>query len=88
MKTYSTYEVKARFSEVLRRVRAGERVLITFHGREVAEIRPIEAEPRIEDRVRRLEERGVLSAPTGARRPWKTIARRPGALRRFLAERE
>ena len=39
---YSTYEAKTKFSELLRKVRQGGRVVITFHGEPVAEIRPIE----------------------------------------------
>lgn len=86
--TYSTYEAKARFSEVMRKVRAGQRVVITFHGEEVAEIRPIGKETTLDDRVRQLEERGLVSPAGGTRRTWQAIARRPGALRRFLAERD
>ena len=29
---YSTYEAKARFSEVIRKVRAGQRVVIAYRG--------------------------------------------------------
>ena len=39
--TYSTYEAKARFSEVLRLVREGTPVTVTYRGDPVAEIRPI-----------------------------------------------
>jgi antitoxin (DNA-binding transcriptional repressor) of toxin-antitoxin stability system len=39
---YSTYEAKARFSEVIRKVRAGQRVVIAYRGAEVAEIRRLE----------------------------------------------
>jgi len=39
---YSTYEAKARFSEVIRKVRDGQRVVIAYRGEEVAEIRPLE----------------------------------------------
>ena len=35
---YSTYEAKTKFSELLRKVRQGGRVVITFHGEPVAEI--------------------------------------------------
>jgi prevent-host-death family protein len=38
--TYSTYEAKAKFSEVMRKVRAGQRIVIAYHGEEIAEIRP------------------------------------------------
>ena len=53
---YSTYEAKTKFSELLRKVRQGGRVVITFH------------EP--------------------ARGNWKPIAPRPGALQRFLDDRD
>jgi prevent-host-death family protein len=86
--SYSTYEAKARFSEVMRKVRGGQRVVITFHGKEVAEIRPLRRRHTLGERIRRLEERGILSGPVGPRRSWKAIANRPGALERFLAERE
>jgi prevent-host-death family protein len=87
--TYSTYEAKARFSEVMRKVRAGQRIVIAYRGQRVAEIRPIEdAERGLEKRLARLEDEGLLSPrrePTGALRP---LARRAGALRRFLESRE
>ena len=35
--TYSTYEAKAKFSEVIRKVRAGQRVVIAYRGEEIAE---------------------------------------------------
>jgi len=89
MVTYSTYEAKARFSEVIRRVRAGQRVVIAYRGEEVAEIRPIEAGGTgLEKSLARLEDEGVLSRarkPSGRPRP---LAKRPGALARFLESRE
>jgi prevent-host-death family protein len=88
-RSYSTYEAKARFSEILRRVRAGERIRIAYRGEEVAEIRPIEKPAEtLAQRLARLEEHGVLAParrPVGRLRP---LARRPGALRRFLESRE
>ena len=87
--TYSTYEAKARFSEILRKVREGKHVYITYRGREVAEIKPIEKrEETLEERIQHLRDRGVLSGPANRRAPLKPIARRPGALKRFLEERE
>lgn len=87
--TYSTYEAKARFSEVLRRVRAGQRIRITHHGKEVAEIIPVnDQEQGLGPRLEALEERGLLhraAAPVGE---WPPATRRPGALARFLEERE
>ena len=40
METYSTYEAKAKFSEVIRKVRAGQTVRIAYRGEEIAEVRP------------------------------------------------
>ena len=60
--TYSTYEAKARFSEILRQVRAGNSVFITHRGLEVAEIRPIETQESADERIERLERSGVLSS--------------------------
>ena len=87
--TYSTYEAKAKFSEILRKVREGKHVYITYRGREVAEIKPIEKkEETLEERIQKLRERGVLVGPVNRDAPIKPIARRPGALKRFLEERD
>ena len=87
--TYSTYEAKAKFSEIIRKVRAGQRVVIAYRGEEIAEIRRIEGTgERLAQSLRRLEDRGVLSRarkPTGPLRP---LVRKPGALARFLESRE
>jgi len=86
--TYSTYEAKARFSEVLRKVRAGQRVLITYHGQNVAEIRPVRPPRGLAERVRLAEEQGVVSAAAERRGKLRPLAKRPGALARFLESRE
>ncbi|MBI4279882.1 MAG: type II toxin-antitoxin system prevent-host-death family antitoxin [Armatimonadetes bacterium] len=87
--TYSAYEAKARFGEVIRKVRAGQRVVISYRGREVAEILPLHPRGRdLADRLERLEEEGVVSragSPAGRLEP---LARKPGALTRFLESRE
>jgi prevent-host-death family protein len=84
---YSTYEAKARFSELLRKVREGQTVTISYHGEPVAELRPIEKPAGTAARLERLLDRGVL-VPAEARRGRLTsVAHRPGALERFLADR-
>lgn len=89
MATYSTYEAKARFSEIIRKVRAGHRIVIAYRGQEVAEIRPIQArEEGLEASLSRLEDEGVLSRRRGPAGPLRALAKNPGALRRFLASRE
>ena len=85
---YSTYEAKARFSEVLRHVRAGRTVTVLHRGKPVAEIRAIPTDPKTtEERLEDLERRGVLLRSGQA--PWRPapVANRPGALKRFLSER-
>ncbi len=86
--TYSTYEAKARFSEVLRQVRAGKTITVSYRGEPVAEIRPLQTLPvTIEQRLDELERRGVLVRSDEPRQLLRAVERRPGALDRFLAER-
>lgn len=85
---YSAYEAKSRFSELLRKVREGRTVVITYHDEPVAELRPIAHEETIEQRLKAMERAGTLKRAT--RKPFllRPIVRRPGALKRFLAERD
>lgn len=86
--TYSTYEAKARFSEVMRRVRGGRRVVVEYHGTPVAEIVPIAAKRQsVAERVAALRRSGVVSEPSGAS-AYPKVRRRRGALKRFLADRD
>ncbi|HUP49576.1 MAG TPA: type II toxin-antitoxin system prevent-host-death family antitoxin [Thermoanaerobaculia bacterium] len=87
-RVYSTYEAKARLSELLDQVRKGNVVVITHRGKPVAEVRSIEAgEESLDERLDHLERRGILSRPV-RRGLLKPLARRSGALRRFLESRE
>jgi prevent-host-death family protein len=87
--TYSTCEAKAKFSEVIRKVRAGQRIVIAYRGERVAEIRPLEnPQPGLGKAVAQLEDQGIISrsrTPTGELRP---LAKRTGALARFLESRD
>jgi prevent-host-death family protein len=85
--TYSTYDAKARFSELMRKVRSGRSVLITYRGEPVAELRPIERPGGTEARIRQLSERGLVTM-VRERPPIVPVASRPGALERFLRERD
>ena len=88
MKIYSTYEAKAKFSEILRQVRKGRTVRVSYRGKPVAEIRPIGgADSGLERRLEGLEERGVLIRSSRQPGTLDIVRRRKGALRRFLAER-
>ena len=89
MTTYSLYEAKARFSEVIRLVRQGRTVTVTYRGEPVARIQPVQTgSSEIEERIRRFEDAGVLQSGSATVAPLERIARRSGALDRFLAERE
>ena len=87
---YSLYDAKAKLSAIIRRVREGHSVIVTVRGEPVAEIRPAEsaaAGDGVERRMAQLAERGVLLRPESAHGHLKPIARLPGALARFLADR-
>ena len=90
--TYSTYDAKARFSEILRKVRHGESVFISYRGEAVAEIRPIGRDDSQEARLGRLEAAGVLGKPApespDLAPEMAPVASRQGALERFLASRD
>ncbi|MYD04475.1 MAG: type II toxin-antitoxin system prevent-host-death family antitoxin [Acidimicrobiia bacterium] len=88
MVTYSIYEAKEWFSEVIRRVGSGQTVVISHRGAPVAEVRPIKNHPAtIEERLKDLEERGILVRQAGPRAFLTPLAHQPGALQRFLDER-
>lgn len=86
---YSTHPAKAKFSEILRKVRAGQRVIITFRGAPLAEVRPVQrsADEEFRARLKRIEEEGVLTLRPLPRKLPEPVARIPGALARFLRER-
>lgn len=85
--SYSTYDAKTRFSELLRKVRGGRSVTITYRGKAVAELKPIDPPGSTEARIERLAERGLVTSRP-ERREFRPLARRPGALDRFLEERD
>lgn len=87
--TYSLYQAKAKLSAIIRQVREGRHVVVTVHGEPVAEIRPVERQAdNLAARVEQLEARGVLVRGEPGRRTLRPVARKRGALARFLAERE
>ena len=87
--SYSIYEAKARFSEVIRQVREGKTVTVSYRGEPVAEIRaiPQRQKPTLDERLKDLERNGSLVRSAIPRRAFRPVERRPGALSRFLAER-
>ncbi len=86
--TYSIYEAKARFSEVIRHVREGRTVTVSYRGEPVAEIRPLESPNTIEERLQELERRGVIVGTRETRRSFDGSVYVAGALATFLEERD
>jgi prevent-host-death family protein len=88
-RVYSTYEAKSRFSELMRHVREGQSVTISYHGKPVAELRPIQHPETQEEALARLVAEGILSPPRpGPKVELKPLAHRPGGLQRFLDSRD
>jgi prevent-host-death family protein len=86
--TYSLYEAKAKFSEVMRKVRAGQRIVIAYRHEEIAEIRPIERAGSLSKRVARLEDAGTVGRAPNRAGLLRGVTKRRGALARFLEARE
>jgi len=86
---YSIYEAKARLSEVIRTVKQQRHVVITERGVPVAKVVPVEPPAaNLAERIRELESAGAIEAPRGGVEAIRTIAKRPGGLKRFLATRD
>lgn len=91
MQTIGIRELKNRLSEVVRAVKAGERVLVTDRGTVVAELVPPgqpSADPNVPPGLARLAERGVarLGAPNepGLYRGLPPLGRKPASAARLL----
>ena len=87
IKEYSTYEAKAKFSEMLSLVRKGVTVLILYRGERVAEINAIQNDLSDQAKLKSLEDRGIVSKTLGKKK-LAPIAKKAGALARFLEERD
>ena len=87
--TYSLYEAKAKLSAIIRQVREGRHVLVTVRGQPVAEIRPVVRDATdFGGRLALLTERGIVVRGEHRRPALRSVARKPGALARFLADRD
>jgi len=85
---YSTYEAKAKLSEILRQVRSGKTIRISHRGVPVAEVRPIDQKPtNWEDRLRQLTDQGVLQRGEAVKAKLSPLTKKSGALERFLKDR-
>jgi prevent-host-death family protein len=90
----SLYDAKAKLSALVRQVREGRSVIITVHGERVAELvpyRPPEEPRSIDARIAELEAQGLIQPADRARGEaveMPLLAKRPGTLARFLADRD
>ena len=86
---YSTVETKTKFSEVLKLVRSGKTVTVSYRGKPVAEIRPI-ADTNLsnDERLEVLRKRGAYIPAKSPLSAFKSSAQRPGAVKRFLEDRD
>ena len=86
--TYSLYEAKAKLSAIVKKVREGQSVIVTLRGEPVVEIRPIPHATGLEPRMKALTDRGILVRRENPTPSLKQVVRKPGALERFLEDRE
>ena len=88
-KSISVTELKARLSEQLRRVKAGESVLITERGRPIGMMTPLPQE-NLSDELTELAEAGLVRPATEARDTELLARDRPadpdGAVRQALLD--
>ena len=68
-------EANMHFSKYLKLVREGQEVIVTERGKPVAVIKPLTKEVTPEDKIKRLEEQGILRRAVKGRLPLdRTIA--------------
>ena len=65
IKTLSVSQLKARLSEQLRIVKAGERVVVTERGRPVAMLVPLERDDSVDADLTELAEKGLVRLGSG-----------------------
>jgi prevent-host-death family protein len=84
---YSIYQAKARFSEIIRMVKAKRRVIISERGVPVAEIIPFTTDQseKLADRITRLTQSGSI-VPGKEPFRFQMRANHPGAVKRFLEQ--
>ena len=88
-KIYSLTHAKARFSQVIRQVRDGDTVTVSYRGAAVAEIRPVsKTMPRsLAARIEALERNGEIISAAVPEFHFEATVHIPGALQEFLKDR-
>ncbi|MDI6716970.1 MAG: type II toxin-antitoxin system prevent-host-death family antitoxin [Actinomycetota bacterium] len=65
MRAAAVSKLKASLSKYLKRVKAGEEVLVTEHGKPIARLVPIEHTEMIPENLRELEKKGLVKIGSG-----------------------
>jgi prevent-host-death family protein len=65
MKIAAVSKLKASLSEYLRRVKAGEEVLVTEHGRPIAKLTPVVTSLTLPEHLVEMEKRGLIKVGSG-----------------------
>lgn len=90
MKRVGTRELKNRLSAYMRRVRHGERLVVTDRGKPFAQITPIPEKPAaksLNDLLQELETRGLVrKAKGGTLRPFKPVPSRGKSAAQMIVE--
>ena len=90
MKVTAVSQLKASLSEFLRRVKAGEEVIVTERGRPIARLVPVDAPTHVPEHTRELERQGRIRIGSGRLPPDLWRAPRPkdprALVRRALSE--
>ena len=88
--TYSIYEAKTYLSELIRTVKGKRVVTITERGKPVAQVIPFEPATRetLAERIANLTRDGAIVPAKRSPTELRPIGRIPGALKKFLAERD
>ena len=68
-----TRELKSKLSEYLRRVKAGETIIVTERGKTIGQIVPVK--PTLEQRLRALVDSGIVEWDGKKFQPSKPVAR-------------
>ena len=85
---YSTFEAKIKFSEILKLVRSGKTVTVSDRGKPVAEIRPVaERQLSNDERLEELRKRRAYIPAKSTLSAFNSSVQRPGAVMRFLEDR-
>jgi len=91
--TYTVEELREKLDEILQQVRAGECVEILENGQEIARIQGVRSQAAgngdsLEERLRQLEEEGIIISPSEPRGELVPLIDAPGTLAEFLESRQ